>query len=60
MSYGLACLTCRKYVVEKPNPYSCRCEKPVPSWDLKTPAPRGSLDEWLVTLLPSEGGDDGE
>jgi hypothetical protein len=48
MSYGLVCLTCRRYLVEVVEAlHHCTCEKPVPSWDLKTPAERGTWPEWL-------------
>lgn len=40
MSYGLVCLTCRKYVVPKGAPNGCQCETPDPSWDAKTPIGR--------------------
>lgn len=39
MSTGTLCLTCRLYIRMADPQYACRCEKPVPSDDGKTPNP---------------------
>ena len=41
MSFGLICLTCRRYIVGKSEPdydatFHCVCKTPRPSWDGKT------------------------
>lgn len=45
MSYGLVCLNCRRYIVERKEHdkrHHCVCPEPAPSWDAKT----------LTTVVP--------
>jgi hypothetical protein len=52
VSYGLVCLTCRKYITDEVTDHGCKCERPRPSLDAKRECSNNVLPKRYGTRAP--------